>query len=188
MLRWPTGETESFHPTGRKARSARRRRDRTGDRPRAFGLLELLVAMVLFIAAVLAGVPLLIRGLLDIRTGGELSAAVTHAGSAVEVTALRRSLDGAGGEPLVEHFSRRERRWIPSPPEPPDRSLWERRTALHPYPLEALDDGLLDEEEALPAGADGTAFVAVDVEVLRPGGRGVPEVRLRRLLMVPESP
>lgn len=160
----------------------------TGGGRGGFGLVELLVAMALFVTAVLAGLPLLIRGLLDVRTGRELSTAVVHAGSAVETTLLRESFEGLGAEPGVEHFSRRRRLWLETPPPPPDTVLWERRTSLRAYSLEALDDGRIEDDEALAGEAEGAAFAVLEVEVVRPGGSSGRAVRIRTLQMMPRMP
>lgn len=151
------------------------------DTGRGSSLIELLLASLLFLAALLAAAPLFMRAVRDVRAGAARSAAAALAQNGLEVVAPPWA-----DEPRVEHYSFDRRRWQVEPPAAPDRSLWVRETALRRYPLGAIDDGRLEPGESAPH--DGrrppealrVGLIGVEVRVSRRAG-GRPVASLERL-------
>lgn len=119
---------------------------------RGWTLIELLLASVLFLVALLAAAPLFMRAVHDVRTGAARSAASALAQNGLELSTPPAR--GAATYPAsrVEYYSFERRLWLASPPVPPDRALWVRETTRRRYPLSAIADGRLDAGESAPSG------------------------------------
>lgn len=124
-----------------------------------FSLVELLVAMT-FMAIIATGiVPFMMRSTTSNMTSYETSN-VTNVGR----NTLERYFQANFNDPIVtissgsslvlnEYFSKDDKVWKVMPVESGDHAKWTRDITVRQFAISAIDDGALDESEAL----DGTA-------------------------------
>ncbi len=139
-------------------------------------LVEVLIASALVLVGLTAAAALFTRAVLDVRTGAERSTAAVHAQSGLEGSALPPATG-------IEYYSAEGRRWLSTPPLPPDRLLWVRETRLRRYSWAALDDGRIERDEVRPSPdpAVGAALGLLEIEVRVARGVGArPLARLER--------
>lgn len=104
--------------------------------------------------------PLFMRAAADVRLGASRSRAAAHAQEALELWR-----PGAPTEAVsrLDHYDRRERRWIGGVPAPGD-ALWVREISVSRYSADAVENGRLERAEA---GAGGTGDGAVELLSVR---------------------
>ncbi len=112
-------------------------------------MLELLLAAVMFEAALLAAAPLYVRAAGDVRDAAEGAQAASLAASRLELLAAPDSAASSETGSSFEFFSGDQRRWLPTPPALPDRTLWIASTTVRRYPLNSIEDGRIEPSEGL---------------------------------------
>lgn len=148
---------------------------------RGSSLIELLIAAALFGVALLAVVPLFVRAIGDVRTGSTRSTASVLAQNALEAWSPPVAPASSTPARRREFYSFERRRWLASPPSPPDRTLWVRLTTVRRYPLSAVDDGRISISESGgdDNGSPGIALLGVTVSVSRDvGSRPLAQMEL----------
>jgi len=162
------------------------RRTRTGGRRpgRGFTLVEMLIAAALLGVIMVGMIPLFTRSILANQAGWE-SSRVSSLGKSqveqyIEAGFNAPPLTLAAGSELVstDYYSNVHHEWMPGEdPEEGDASLWFRTTSVRQYHISAVNDGILDPTEALPAGADPVWINLKEVEILVENRRGATLIR-----------
>jgi prepilin-type N-terminal cleavage/methylation domain-containing protein len=140
----------------------------TGQRPgrgrrvdrRGLTLVEVLIAAALLAVIMVGTVPLFTRAVIQNQVGWESSEVSSFARSETErfveddFNAADLTLTTGSELETDQHYSHNNHAWMPGDtPDTGDEALWVRTTTVRQYHVSALDDGILDPAEALPAGS-----------------------------------
>lgn len=163
---------------------SRRLRARSGRPARGLTMVEVLIAAALLGVIMVGMIPLFTRSILANQAGWE-SSRVSSLGKSqveeyIEAGFNAPPLTLAAGSELVstDYYSDAYHQWMPGEdPEEGDTSLWFRTTSVRQYHISAVDDGILDPAEALPANADPVWINLKEVEILVENRRGAALIR-----------
>jgi prepilin-type N-terminal cleavage/methylation domain-containing protein len=151
---------------------------------RGLTLIEVLIAAALLGVIMVGMIPLFTRSILANQAGWE-SSRVSSLGKSqveqyIEAGFNTPPLTLAAGSELVsvDYYSDAHHEWMPGEdPETDDSGLWFRTTSVRQYHISAVDDGILDPAEALPANADPVWINLKEVEILVENRRGAALIR-----------
>lgn len=136
---------------------ARRRRRSDG-----FTLIEVLIGLFFLLVIALGILPVFVRSSVENVSGKEATEVTNLGRSELEefrelpFNSANLTIDAGTEKVFDEYYSHADKKWKPGP-EPTDGSdsaRWTRTATVRQYSAAALDDGQLDEAEALPAGTD----------------------------------
>jgi type II secretory pathway pseudopilin PulG len=146
--------------------------------------VEILIAAALLGVIMVGMIPLFTRSILANQAGWE-SSRVSSLGKSqveqyIEAGFNTPPLTLAAGTELVTtaHYSDLSHEWMPGEvPDEGDSGIWFRTTSVRQYHISAVNDGILDPAEALPAGANPVWINLKEVEILVENRRGATLIR-----------
>lgn len=151
---------------------------------RGFTLIEVLIAAALLGVIVVGMMPLFTRAILANQAGRESSRVSSQGRSQmeqfVEWDFNAQPLTLTAGSELVstDHFSDVHHIWMPGEdPDEGDRGLWFRTARVRQYHISAVNDGILDPAEALPANTAAVWIHLKEVDILVGNRRGAAIIR-----------
>ncbi len=139
---------------------------RRSSRARGFSIVEVLIAAAILLIIAIGVLPLFTRSMVNNVSGGESTTVTSFGRSDVEelfqLPFAHADLDVA---PSQTQKDLPKEYWLPGsinvmgdeswgPTAPGPLFPWERETTVRDFHIEALDDGLLEESEALDGGAE----------------------------------
>lgn len=146
----------------RNRRHLRHRRHLSTTRAAGFSLVEVLIAMVILLIIAVGIMPIFTQASVSNVSGNDSTRVSNFARDRAEEVAQypfnsTEMTITAGSEaqlpPGGEFFSTRDQVWKPGAPTAGDPGMFTRTTVIRQYSVEALEDGVLDIGEALPAGS-----------------------------------
>lgn len=156
-----------------------------------FTLLEVLIAMALFLVVALGILPLFTQSMTSNLSGRESTVAANFARSRVEqffqlaFNSADLTIDDGTEKVFEDYYSEQDDEWKDgaAPLDGSDPAVWTRTTTVRQYSSNALEDGTLDPAtEALPAGTDPNFIhlkeILVELEGTREGGPLLPAKRI----------
>ncbi len=145
------------------------RRRRRG--PGGFSLIEALVAAAIFLIIALGLVPLFTRSMISNAAGAESTDVSNFGRSRLEqfyqlpFNSADLTIDAGTEKQFDDYFSFADHTWKTGAAPVGDPASFERTTIIRQYGIGALTDGVLDPDEALPAGEDATFIHLKEIEV-----------------------
>ena len=155
-----------------------KRRARSGGA--GFSLIEVLIAMVILLIIAVGIMPVFTQASVSNVSGNDSTRVSNFARDRAEEVVQypfnsTEMTITAGSEaqlpPGGEYFSARDEVWKPGAPTAGDPGPFTRTTIIRQYHVEALEDGVLDIAEALPAGAAPGDIQLKEIEVTIEGTR-----------------
>lgn len=160
--------------TSAPAAATRGRRGRGG-----FTLIETLIGLAFLLVIALGLLPLFISSTVN-NVSGKEATEVTNLGRSVleefrqlPFNSPRLTIDDGSEKTIDEYFSFADKKWKPgpAPADGSDPSLWSRTATVRQFSAVAVQDGVLDTAEALPAGTSESFIHIKEVEIRIDGDR-----------------
>lgn len=160
------------------------RNARASSRDAGFSLLEVLVASMFLLILLLGVLPVFHRSTVTNQMAYDNTRAAAFARTEME-NYLQAPFDDPGTAPdpvmtlpagdtelvVEEYYDPVTEAWIPGPPSPGIRYQWSRKTTVRQFHISAIDNGVLDDSEALTGSAhpENVHLKQVLIEVQRGG-------------------
>lgn len=145
-----------------------------------FSLIEVMISAAFLLVIALGILPLFTRSLINNQSGASSTTVSNFARSRLEDFNQRPwdsddlTVDAGSEKVFTQYYSENDAVWKGGVPPATDNALWTRVTTVRDYNNSALDDGVLDPTEALPAGSavEAIHFKEIVVRVQQGAGTG----------------
>lgn len=141
-------------------------------RPAAgFSLLEVLVASAILLVVAIGILPLFVSSIRSNQQGNDSTKVANFARERLEeffeypFNSTTLTIDTGNARSYDEFYSSADGIWKPGVPPTDDPELWSRRTTVRQYSAQALEDGILEAAEILPASASASQIHLKEIEV-----------------------
>lgn len=151
------------------------------NRPRrgGFSLIETIVGLALLLIIALGMLPLFISSSVNNVSGKEATEVTNLGRSELEefrqlpFNSPRLTIDAGSEKTLDEYYSFNDKQWKPgpAPTDGSDPPLWTRTATVRQFAASAVTDGVLDADEALPAGTSDSFVHLKEIQITIDGER-----------------